>query len=98
METNDTIQQTFHIVNQLLSLKDFDTAENILEFNFNIIKNYLGCDNLDYATGMFYKGITLLNKKDYKGAKSAFGISHSLFYKYLGENHMFTKISSKCLK
>ena len=63
MESNDTIQQTFHMVNQLLSSREFDTAENILAFSLDIITQFLGCDNLDYATGIFYKGIISLNKK-----------------------------------
>ena len=97
LENNDTIQQTFHMVNQLLSSRDFDTAENILNFTLDIITNYLGLDNLDYATGIFYKGIISLNKKDYKSAKSAFDTSHSLFKKYLGENHEYTICAGKYL-
>ena len=71
MERNDTLQQTFHMVKQSLSLKDYITAENILQFALDIITDYIGCNNLDYTTGMFYQGIIFLNKKDYKNAASA---------------------------
>ena len=97
LENNDTIQQTFHMVNQLLSSRDFDTAENILNFTLDIITNCLGLDNLDYATGMFYQGIISLNKKDHVSAKSAFDTSHSLFKKYLGKDHEYTICAGKYL-
>ena len=85
------------MVNQLLSSREFDTAENILNFTLDIITNYLGLDNLDYATGIFYKGIISLNKKDHVSAKSAFDTSHSLFKKYLGKDHEYTICAGKYL-
>jgi tetratricopeptide (TPR) repeat protein len=97
MENNDTIQQTFHMVRQSLILKDYSSAENILQFTLDIITNYLGINNLDYATGMFYQGIISLNKKDHEGAKSAFDISHSLFRKYLGEDYEYSILTKKYL-
>ena len=97
MERNDTLQQTFHMVKQSLSLKDYITAENILQFALDIITDYIGCNNLDYTTGMFYQGIISLNKKDYKNAASAFDISHSLFKQYLGDDHEYTIFTKKYL-
>jgi len=97
MERNDTLQQTFHMVKQSLSLKDYITAENILQFALDIITDYIGCNNLDYTTGMFYQGIISLNKKDYKNSASAFDISHSLFKQYLGDDHEYTIFTKKYL-
>ena len=95
IENNDTIQQTLHMVNQLINVKDFETAENILGFTTNIVTEYLGKNNVDYATCMFYQGVICMQKNDSETAKASFAVANKLFKELLSDDYEYINLCNQ---
>lgn len=83
MENNDTIQQTMHLAGQLMAMKNYDEAEDILNFCESIIKEYMGSTNLDFGICKFYQGIMLYHKSNFVLAEKPFLEAHTIFEQIL---------------